>query len=256
MVPKMGEGSAKSGASSARGRLRALAGSAREEARRLGSSWRPAVIVGAALLALMLPRYHRSPWPYSLLESFDAQHLDGTLERYGLSFRIALGIIVPLIVMLFMRGLRGELGLGLGKVRLGLGLCALFYLLFVPCFWLLTQDESLARYYRSVSRLTTEDFLRREVWVTFLSLFKTELLFRGFLALGLRKHVGDFAAIALSVVPYALLHLDKPELEALGSIPVGIALAYVAQKTGSIWYGLLLHWSIAVLFSFVIWIAQ
>jgi membrane protease YdiL (CAAX protease family) len=41
-------------------------------------------------------------------------------------------------------------------------------------------------------------------------------------------------------------------MEALGSLPVGIALGWLAVKTNSIWYGAFLHGSIALMFNALI----
>jgi membrane protease YdiL (CAAX protease family) len=65
--------------------------------------------------------------------------------------------------------------------------------------------------------------------------------FRGVLLFGLLPRLGAPLAISLSVLPYGLVHLDKPLEEALGSIVVGIALAATAIWCRSIWYGLILH---------------
>jgi membrane protease YdiL (CAAX protease family) len=72
-----------------------------------------------------------------------------------------------------------------------------------------------------------------------------EFFFRGFLLFGLKKRVGD-AAIYLQVVPYAAMYLGGSQVEALGAIPAGIALGLLAARTGSVWYGIILHWLCAL----------
>ncbi|GAB4346327.1 MAG: hypothetical protein Kow0099_27470 [Candidatus Abyssubacteria bacterium] len=68
-----------------------------------------------------------------------------------------------------------------------------------------------------------------------------EFFFRGFLLFGLKKPLGE-SAIYLQALPYALMYLDGSHLEALGAIPAGIILGYLASRTGSVWYSVLLHW--------------
>ena len=46
-----------------------------------------------------------------------------------------------------------------------------------------------------------------------------------------------------------MIHFGKPGIETFGSFPVGLALGYLAARSGSIWYGVLLHWTIALMLS-------
>jgi membrane protease YdiL (CAAX protease family) len=78
-----------------------------------------------------------------------------------------------------------------------------------------------------------------------------EFFFRGFLLFGLKKPLGE-GAIYLQALPYALMYLDGPRLQTLGAIPGGIALGYLASRTGSIWYGVALHWLCALALDWVI----
>jgi membrane protease YdiL (CAAX protease family) len=89
------------------------------------------------------------------------------------------------------------------------------------------------------------------VLVTLLCI-RTEFLYRGFLLFGIQKEYGPYAGVLVQVIPYVLAHAGKAELEALGSLPVGLALGYLAVRTGSIWYGAVLHGSIALLFNALI----
>jgi uncharacterized protein len=73
-----------------------------------------------------------------------------------------------------------------------------------------------------------------------------EFLFRGWLLNGLLPHFGRGGAVLIQTVPFAIMHLGKPEPEALGSIIAGVALGVLALRTRSFWYGAFLHGSIAV----------
>ena len=72
-----------------------------------------------------------------------------------------------------------------------------------------------------------------------------EFFFRGFLLLPLLPRFGWHAAF-ISAMPYALLHVGKPLAETLGSIPYALALSYLAIRSGSVMYGVILHWVLAV----------
>ncbi len=90
---------------------------------------------------------------------------------------------------------------------------------------------------------------------TFLVLTCGEFFYRGFLLLPVSSEIGWYAAM-VSVVPYVLIHLGTPTVEFLGSIPFGLALAYLAVKSGSIVYGLMLHALLAILVPLVIQVSS
>jgi membrane protease YdiL (CAAX protease family) len=72
-----------------------------------------------------------------------------------------------------------------------------------------------------------------------------EFFFRGFLLFGLKNELGD-AAIYLQVIPYSVMYLNRPAAEALASIPAAIVLGHLASRTGSVLYGIVLHWVCAL----------
>ena len=68
-----------------------------------------------------------------------------------------------------------------------------------------------------------------------------EFFFRGFMLFGLRDKFGALAAILLQTIPSCLMHIGKPEVETLGSIVAGIGFGYLALRTGSIIYPVIIH---------------
>ena len=71
-----------------------------------------------------------------------------------------------------------------------------------------------------------------------------EFFFRGFLLHGLKRRMG-FAAIWVSVVPYTMIHFEKPFAECLGAIVAGLVLGTLSLKTGSMWWGAAIHTAVA-----------
>lgn len=71
-----------------------------------------------------------------------------------------------------------------------------------------------------------------------------EFFFRGFIVHGLKGRLG-FAAVLVMIVPYNMIHFNKPLLEALGAIAGGLALGTLSLKTRSIWLGAALHIAVA-----------
>jgi membrane protease YdiL (CAAX protease family) len=88
-------------------------------------------------------------------------------------------------------------------------------------------------------------------WSTFLDLFGWEFIFRGWLLFGYARKFGP-EALWLQAVPFALAHMGKPELETLSTIFGGFAFGWVAWRTKSFVYPLLIHWFVA---SFLIVVA-
>ena len=61
-----------------------------------------------------------------------------------------------------------------------------------------------------------------------------ELLFRGWLYTALRGRIGVRAGILLSSVLFALAHWEKTHIYALAVFPVGLALGFIRERTGSL----------------------
>jgi len=223
----------------------------RDESARLDFRWRSFWVVLAATFVILLPEYHRGEWFNEALAAAVGASFADSLRDAGITFRFALRMIVPLLAILALRERFRDYGLGLGQVRTGAKWCALFYVLYVPCFLVLMSNAEFREHYSGVLRRydTWGEFLGREVLFVTTTMIAGEFLYRGFLLFGVKKDFGAFPAMLVSLVPYVYGHHEKPAIEAFGSFPVGLALAYLAVKTDSIWYGVLLHASIAIGFN-------
>lgn len=119
------------------------------------------------------------------------------------------------------------------------------YLLLLPVLIVASRTTAFQDtypFYRQCQR-SVLDLLAWELQyaLTFLSV---EFFFRGYLLFGLRRALGSHA-IFVSMVPYCLLHALKPAAESYGAIFAGVALGVLALRSGSIWFGVLLHVSVA-----------
>lgn len=82
-------------------------------------------------------------------------------------------------------------------------------------------------------------------WIVYAAQFiALEFFFRGFLVHGLKARLG-FAAVFVMAVPYAMIHFQKPMLEATMAIGGGVVLGTLSLSTRSIWWGAALHIAIA-----------
>jgi membrane protease YdiL (CAAX protease family) len=52
-------------------------------------------------------------------------------------------------------------------------------------------------------------------------------------------------AVFVMIVPYNMIHFQKPGLEALAAILGGLVLGSLSLKTRSIWWGAMLHLAVA-----------
>ncbi len=74
-------------------------------------------------------------------------------------------------------------------------------------------------------------------------MFGWEFLFRGYYLFSIKKEVSATAAIIIQMLPFAFLHIGKPELEAYGSVLAGIALGILAIRANSFLPCAILHFS-------------
>jgi membrane protease YdiL (CAAX protease family) len=159
--------------------------------------------------------------------------------------RTILYFVIPMAIVLFVfRDKPGEYGFGLGDWRAGILLTLAAILLMAPILWFLNRsDASMQDYYAP--------FLGYLPWSTFLDLFGWEFLFRGWILFGYARKFGP-EALWLQAVPFAMAHIGKPTIETLSTIFGGFAFGWIAYRTRSFVYPLLIHWFIA---SFTILVA-
>jgi membrane protease YdiL (CAAX protease family) len=71
--------------------------------------------------------------------------------------------------------------------------------------------------------------------------FAEELLFRGWLYTGLRRSIGVWPGILVTSILFALAHWENTHLYALAVFPVGVALGFVRERTGSLTASMTFH---------------
>ena len=208
---------------------------------KLQLDWKTAVLVVVSTLLLLVDAYHPQLVPWA--RWFPGWKATGLLTR--IIDRTLLYFVIPmLIVLLVFRQKPGEFGITLGDWKAGLILTLAGIILIAPVLWLVARGNlTIREYYKPlVSGLP---------WNTFLDLFSWEFFFRGWLLFGFARKFGP-EAIWLQAVPFALAHIGKPEIETLSTIFGGFAFGWVAWRTKSFVYPLLIHWFVG---SFTILVA-
>jgi membrane protease YdiL (CAAX protease family) len=179
------------------------------------------VMTVASTLLMLADRYHN----FTGLKSLD---------------RVLIYLFVPMLITaaVFRRPLR-EFGFQLGDWKAGLFYAALGVAIGTPIIWWSAQNPVMHEYYKPL--LTPVLPL-----ITFMELIGWEFIFRGWLLFGYKKDFGAHA-LWLQAVPFALMHLGKPELETVSTIFGGFVFGLIAWKTRSFLYPFLIHWYIFTL---------
>ncbi len=199
---------------------------------RANSNAGAATILISSTLLLIISHYHRL-------------FGDETLSSVILYFLIPLGIIL----VLFREDPR-RFGLSLGNWRRGILFCVFGIALMAMVIGLLARLDEFQQYYSlgifehpEVAKVV-RFALRQGVYM-----FSWEFIFRGFMLFGLKDKFGSLA-IWIQAIPFAIMHLGKPELETLSTIFGGAAFGYIDLESRSILPSFVIHWAIYVMMFF------
>lgn len=221
----------------------------------------PLVITAGACALLVISHYQGSTNFFrQTFGAAVAQHPAAAALPYFWWFGVSvvLYLAAPLLLSWVTKGsFTRRYGLGLGDWRAGLAISGLFLLVMVPAVFIASRSATFSGHYPLAGQpaftlkvdgkdqISVSLFLVYEA-AYFLYFVGWEFLFRGWMLNGLLPRFGRGGAILFQTAPFVIMHLGKPELEALGSIVAGIALGILALRTRSFWYGALLHGMIAV----------
>jgi membrane protease YdiL (CAAX protease family) len=168
-----------------------------------------------------------------LIVAFNNRFVAGEYDRFVLEFIIP----VAWIVLVWRESPRAY-GFGIGDWRLGLPIVAGGVAVMAVIIWFAGQQPDFRAYY-------TDSIDGRPMWRlvidTGIDLLAWEFFFRGWLLWGLGRKYGT-DAIWLQVIPFALMHVWKPEIEQLSTVVGGAFFGLLAWRTRSFVYGWLLHW--------------
>ncbi|MEW6094577.1 MAG: CPBP family intramembrane glutamic endopeptidase [Chloroflexota bacterium] len=207
----------------------------------LNLDWKIAVLTIVSTLLLMVDHYHYPLLPW---ETWFPAWSDTDLSMKVLDRTLLYFIIPMFIVLVIFRDKPRDYGFTFGDWKAGIILTLGGIVLIAPILWLVGRgDPAMQKYY--------EPLVAGLPWSTFLDLFGWEFIFRGWLLFGYARKFGP-EALWLQAVPLALAHIGKPEVETLSTIFGGFAFGWVAWRTKSFVYPLLIHWFVA---SFTILVA-
>ena len=152
------------------------------------------------------------------------------------------GFVVPVLLLVLGFGRRpSEIGLGTGDGKLALTLAGLYLPLVAVGTWVLSDGAAFQAQYPHYDPAATD----WRVFLIYEGLFLFywigwEYLWRGFVLFG-TAHVFGLYAIFVQMVPFALLHADKPPAEAFLSILGGVALGALVWRCRAFWIAVPIH---------------
>ncbi|MEM7801844.1 MAG: CPBP family intramembrane glutamic endopeptidase [Chloroflexota bacterium] len=149
--------------------------------------------------------------------------------------------LIPMLTLFLFRENPINFGFQFGKWPEGLMWTIVACAGMTVILWFVARSESMSSYYS----VRTQANVLREIYVTGLDLFSWEFIWRGFMLFAMAKVIGVGPAIWLQAVPFAFMHLNKPEIETLTTIFGGAAFGFIAWRTNSFVYPFLIHWYIA-----------
>ena len=177
----------------------------------------------------MLLRLRVPPSAYGLLRS-------ATWD--GLLFYV----LIPLLTIVALGQNPLRWGLGLGRWRETLGLTAAAGAGTALLLLVATRLTVFQQYY---ARFGPQGALWPWVKLFVVDMWAWEFFFRAFMLFGLEPALGDLA-IYVQMIPFAIAHIGKPQIETLSSIAGGIAVGYIVRRCRSFWPAFILHLAIGL----------
>lgn len=145
-----------------------------------------------------------------------------------------------LFIWIVYREPLSNFGFGLGNRRRGLLYTAVACAGMALILWFAARTPAMQAFYEG----RAPDGLGRAVVLNGVELFAWEFVWRGLALFAFARAFGPGAAIFLQAVPFAFMHLGKPEIETLSTIFGGAAFGFIAWQTRSFVYPWLIHWFI------------
>lgn len=156
--------------------------------------------------------------------------------------RIILYLLLPLFIIFFVfRESPADYGLRLGDWRTGLKWVLVGCVGMAIVLWAVARTPAMQGFYEE----RAPEGLFNLFYITGVDLLGWEFMWRGFILFALAHYFGPGPAILLQAVPFAFMHLGKPELETMSTVFGGAAFGFIAWQSGSFLYPFLIHWFIA-----------
>ncbi len=184
-----------------------------------------------------------------LVNYFTASLLSGFYRDYYnfLAAFFLLGLIPGLLIKLGFREKLKTYGLRAGDYKSGLKAVAFSLPVVLVASWLPSRQLDFEQEYSAFmdNPLSFKTFTIYAA-AFFIYYLAFEFFFRGFLLYGLKPAVGSLNSLLIQTIPCCLVHVGKPLNEVLAAIVASLIFGYLALRTESVWYGIIIHWLVGV----------
>lgn len=205
-----------------------------------------------AVILLLLDRYGlqnyfmRTRGPVLMNEGMDINQVRFLAQLWFSGASLVLFVVLPLVFhRLFPVAIDNPLGLSTRHCGPHWRVYWLLVVIMAPVSWIAASAPAFHDFYPMYKPTDVQHWLTYEV-VYMLQFVCVEFFFRGFALFRLESRFG-LHAVTLMVLPYALIHIHKPFPEAVAAIVAGLVLGMLAIKSRSIWPGVLVHCSVALM---------
>lgn len=167
---------------------------------------------------------------------------------YWVCIIIVCYLLIPIFVIkVFFQESLSNYGLNLKGLFKSYKIYLLFFMIMLPLVIIVSFSESFQIKYPFYKPYNESLYPNFVIWQCFylLQFFALEFFFRGFIVHGLKKRLG-FYSVFIMMIPYCMIHFEKPLPETIGAIGAGIVLGSLSLKSNSIWLGVAIHYSVAI----------
>lgn len=160
---------------------------------------------------------------------------------------LLLGVIPVAVAWIAGRRSPRSLGLGSGKWREGLAWVAVGVPLAILAGRVAAADPAMRAVYPLYpDAITSPGGFCAYAALQLLYYGAWEALFRGVLLFGLKDSIGGAAANLVQTALSVTAHFGRALMETISAIPASLVFGAVALRTRSIWYVMVIHWTVGV----------
>ncbi len=175
------------------------------------------VVIGFATLFMILHSHHQ-------------------IVNFWISSLAYFGIFPILTIIILLRKNPLDFGLRIGEYRVWIPYVIAFLIIAVPVLYFTSDMSSVQGYYRTHRSF---DFMKYALQMA-VYMLGWEFLFRGYMLFGLKDKFRE-GSIIIQMIPFALLHIGKPEIETISTIFTGLLWGYISYRGKSFWPAYIMH---------------
>jgi membrane protease YdiL (CAAX protease family) len=169
-----------------------------------------------------------------------------TVYEYLAAFLLMFGVPCFIVTVVFRKRSR-DFGFQLGDAKVGFRLIAIGVPVLLLAAYLGASNPAIQAEYPLARSMMENWGLFLIVEIFYLVYYVGwEFFFRGFMLFGLEVRYGALLAILAQTIPSTIVHIGKPASENFAAIIAGWVFGFVALRTRSILYSLILHATIGI----------